>query len=126
MKDIKRIAVWSGPRNLSTALMRSFGARGDFEILDEPFYAAYLKKTGNKHPMRDKIIKSQISDYKDVSNYCINGQVKKPFQYQKHMSHHMINNNSLEFILSLKNVILIRQPDLGFKIKLDHGKDIKV
>ena len=44
MKNIKRIAVWSGPRNLSTALMRSFGTRSDFEILDEPFYAAYLKK----------------------------------------------------------------------------------
>ena len=68
MKNIKRIAVWSGPRNLSTALMRSFGTRNDFEILDEPFYAAYLKKTGIQHPMFDKIISSQLSNYKEVAD----------------------------------------------------------
>ena len=73
MKNIKRIAVWSGPRNLSTALMRSFGSRNDFDILDEPFYASYLKKTGIQHPMFDEIIKSQSSDYKEVSEYCKNG-----------------------------------------------------
>ena len=111
MKNIKRIGVWSGPRNLSTALMRSFGSRNDFEILDEPFYAAYLKKTGIKHPMRASIIRNQLSDYKEVSNFCINGIVNKPYQYQKHMSHHMINNDHKDFILSLKNVILIRQPE---------------
>ena len=68
MKNIERIAVWSGPRNLSTALMRSFGTRSDFEILDEPFYAAYLKKTGIQHPMFDKIISSQLSNYKEVAD----------------------------------------------------------
>ena len=70
MKNIKRVAVWSGPRNLSTALMRSFGTRSDFAILDEPFYAAYLKKTGIQHPMFDKIISSQLSNYKEVA-LCI-------------------------------------------------------
>ncbi len=112
MKNIKRIGVWSGPRNLSTALMRSFGSRSDFEILDEPFYAAYLKETGFIHPMRNEIIKNQLSDYKAVSDFCINGLVNKSYQYQKHMTHHMINNDYLDFILSLKNVILIRRPEL--------------
>ena len=112
MKNIKRIAVWSGPRNLSTALMRSFGARSDFEILDEPFYAAYLKKTGIQHPMFDTIISSQLSNYKEVADYCINGQVDKPYQYQKHMTHHMIKKYYKDFILSLNNVILIRKPEL--------------
>ncbi len=111
MKNIKRIAVWSGPRNLSTALMRSFGTRSDFEILDEPFYAAYLKKTGIQHPMFDEIISSQLSNYKEVADYCINGQINKIYQYQKHMTHHMINNYYEDFILSLKNVLLIRKPE---------------
>ena len=112
MKNIKRIAVWSGPRNLSTVLMRSFGTRSDFEILDEPFYAAYLKKTGIQHPMSDKIIRSQLSDYKEVSDYCVKGKVNKLYQYQKHMTHHMIDNYYRNFISSLKNVILIRKPEL--------------
>ena len=112
MKNIKRLAVWSGPRNLSTELMRSFGTRSDFEILDEPFYAAYLKKTGIQHPMFDKIISSQLSNYKEVADYCTNGQVDKPYQYQKHMTHHMLKSYYEDFILSLENVILIRKPEL--------------
>ena len=142
MKNIKRIAVWSGPRNLSTALMRSFGSRNDFDILDEPFYASYLKKTGIHHPMFDKIIKSQSSDYKEVSEYCKNGYFKKSYQYQKHMTHHMINNDYLDFALSLKNVFLVREPvlvlrsykkknknydfqDLGFRQQFDIYKYLK-
>ncbi|MDP5349770.1 MAG: HAD family hydrolase, partial [Paracoccaceae bacterium] len=54
-----RIAMWSGPRNLSTAMMYSFGARADFAVVDEPFYAAYLQRTGLDHPMRDQILQSQ-------------------------------------------------------------------
>ena len=142
MKNIKRIAVWSGPRNLSTALMRSFGSRNDFDIIDEPFYASYLKMTGIKHPMFDEIIKSQSSDYKEVSEYCKNGYFKKSYQYQKHMTHHMINNDYLDFALSLKNVFLVREPvlvlrsykkknknydfqDLGFRQQFDIYKYLK-
>ena len=57
-----QIAMWSGPRNLSTAMMYAFGARPDFDIIDEPFYAAYLHKTGINHPMRDDIMASQQID----------------------------------------------------------------
>ena len=51
-----RIAMWSGPRNLSTAMMYSFGNRSDFAVMDEPFYAAYLAATGDDHPMRSEIL----------------------------------------------------------------------
>ena len=61
-----RIAMWSGPRNISTAMMRSFGARPDTAVIDEPFYAAYLAATGLEHPMRDEVIASQPCDCRDV------------------------------------------------------------
>ncbi|MED5531590.1 MAG: HAD family hydrolase, partial [Pseudomonadota bacterium] len=103
MNKIKRIAIWSGPRNLSTALMRSFGNRIDFEVIDEPFYAAYLKETGIKHPMYAEIIDSQISDPDVICELCKNGPVGKPYQYQKHMTHHMVKKFNRDFIFSLTN-----------------------
>lgn len=127
MKKIKRIAIWSGPRNLSTALMRSFGNRDDFEVVDEPFYAAYLKETELRHPMYLEILYSQPSDPDVVCEYCENGSVSKPHQYQKHMTHHMLKNFNKDFIFSLTNVFLIRRPDLvlkSFKKKhADYGLD---
>ena len=66
------IAMWSGPRNLSTALMRSFGNRADIiDVFDEPFYASYLKSTNKKHPMFDEILISQESDWKKVITRCL-------------------------------------------------------
>jgi len=112
LKIIKRIAMWSGPRNLSTALMRSFGNRGDFEVIDEPFYASYLKETGLRHPMYKEILKSRISNHNFISKFCSNGPVGKPYQYQKHMTHHMLDNFNKDFIFSVTNVFLIRRPDL--------------
>ena len=67
-----QIAMWSGPRNLSTAMMYSFGNRPDFDVIDEPFYAAYLNKTGIVHPMRDEIIASQQIDPECVINDLLN------------------------------------------------------
>ncbi len=112
MEKVKRFAIWSGPRNLSTALMRSFGSRADFEVIDEPFYAAYLKETGIKHPMYEKIINSQSSNPSVISNLCENGALVKPYQYQKHMTHHILNSFDKNFVLSVSNVFLIRKPDL--------------
>ena len=57
-----RIAMWSGPRNLSTAMMYAFAARGDCAVTDEPFYAAYLATTGFDHPMRAEVLASQPRD----------------------------------------------------------------
>ena len=66
-KPVVRIAMWSGPRNISTAMMRAFGARADCAVTDEPFYAAYLVATGLIHPMRDEVIASQPTNWRKVA-----------------------------------------------------------
>ena len=68
----KRILMWSGPRNISTALMRSFENRNDTIVLDEPFYAYYLKKSGLNHPGRDLVLKSQKHRWDEVVSLCLN------------------------------------------------------
>ena len=108
----KRFAIWSGPRNASTALMRSFGSRTDFEVIDEPFYASYLKETGIKHPMYKEILNSQSFDPIVISDLCKNGSMTKQYQYQKHMTHHILKDFDKNFIFSLSNVFLIRRPAL--------------
>jgi Sulfotransferase domain len=106
-----KIAMWSGPRNLSTAMMYSFAARGDCAVSDEPFYAAYLAATGIDHPMRDAVIASQPTDPAVVAAACI-GPVPngKPHWYQKHMTMHMIPSFDRGFLHDLTNVFLIRHP----------------
>ena len=59
MAEPTRIAMWSGPRNISTAMMRAFENRADTLVVDEPFYACYLERTGLDHPMRDEVLASQ-------------------------------------------------------------------
>ena len=106
-----RIAMWSGPRNLSTAMMYSFGARRDFAVVDEPFYAAYLSLTGLDHPMRDDILASQLTD-PDEAIAGLLGPIPdgKPHFYQKHMSQHMIPGIARDWIGAVTNVFLIRHP----------------
>ncbi|MGR3506598.1 MAG: sulfotransferase-like domain-containing protein [Paracoccaceae bacterium] len=106
-----RIAMWSGPRNLSTAMMYSFGARRDFAVVDEPFYAAYLTRTGLEHPMRDAIIASQPTDPAEVVT-MLTGPVpdNKPHFYQKHMTQHMIDAIPRDWIDQVRHVFLIRHP----------------
>jgi hypothetical protein len=106
-----RIAMWSGPRNISTALMRSFGSRADTAVVDEPFYAAYLVQTGLAHPMREEVIASQPDDWRDVVEGLL-GPVPggKPAWYQKHMTHHMIPGFGREWIREVRNAFLIRDP----------------
>ena len=65
-----RMAMWSGPRNVSTAMMRAFGARADCAVSDEPFYAAYLAATGLDHPMREAVIASQPTDWRASPARC--------------------------------------------------------
>ncbi|MDU8927904.1 HAD family hydrolase [Alisedimentitalea sp. MJ-SS2] len=106
-----RIAMWSGPRNLSTAMMYSFGARGDCAVVDEPFYAAYLDMTGLDHPMRDEILASQSKDPKEVEKALLgsNPDGKEHF-YQKHMTQHMIEGVPRDWMRDVVNVFLIRHP----------------
>ncbi|MDE4099232.1 MULTISPECIES: HAD family hydrolase [Rhodobacterales] len=106
-----RIAMWSGPRNLSTAMMYSFGNRGDCAVVDEPFYAAYLKMTGLDHPMREEIMDSQSQDPKVVADMLIGDiPAAKPVYYQKHMSQHMIPGMPRDWMREVTNVFLIRHP----------------
>lgn len=106
-----RIAMWSGPRNLSTAMMYSFGARADFAVSDEPFYAAYLAASGLDHPMRAEILASQPNDPQDVGAICA-GPVpdEKPHWYQKHMPHHMLPIFPMAWAENFTHVHLIRHP----------------
>ncbi len=106
-----RIAMWSGPRNLSTAMMYSFAARGDCAAQDEPFYGAYLKLTGLAHPMADEIIAAQENDPVKVAAACL-GPIpgQKPHFYMKHMAHHMIDAVPRAWARECVNIHLIRHP----------------
>lgn len=106
-----RIAMWSGPRNLSTAMMYAFGARADMAVMDEPFYAAYLTQTGLDHPMRDAILASQPTDPGKVAQTLL-GPIPddKPHLYQKHMAQHMIDGVPRAWIHDVTNIFLIRHP----------------
>jgi hypothetical protein len=108
-----RIAMWSGPRNISTALMRSWSQRGDCHVSDEPLYAHYLAATGLDHPGRDTIIASGDSDWQRVVA-TLTGPVPGglPVWYQKHMCHHLLPGMATDWVHGLHNVFLIRDPAL--------------
>src|SRR6185295_18580094 len=90
-EETVRIAMWSGPRNLSTALMRSFGNRPDCVVSDEPFYAAYLQISGLDHPMREEILRCHESDWRKVDAELAGPPPDgRRVWYQKHMTHHML------------------------------------
>lgn len=103
-----RIAMWSGPRNLSTAMMYSFGARDDFVIMDEPFYAVYLAKSGADHPMRAEILNAHETDPDKVDLTCRSGG--SPHLYMKHMPHHMLDGFPLGWAEGCIHIHLIRHP----------------
>ncbi len=106
-----RIAMWSGPRNLSTAMMYAFGSRSDFAVVDEPFYAAYLALSGLDHPMREEIIASQPTDSAKVIESLLGSiPAGKAHFYQKHMSQHMLPEIPRDWIFKVRNVFLIRHP----------------
>ena len=90
MADPIRIAMWSGPRNISTAMMRSFENRPDTAVIDEPFYAAYLAATGIDHPLRQESLASQPTEWRNVVKIIL-GPVPdgRAIFYQKHMTHNM-------------------------------------
>ena len=106
-----RVAMWSGPRNMSTTMMRSFGARADTVCVDEPFYAAYLRRTGAPHPMLDEIFAAQSANEAEIITQltaCQDRSVR--IFYQKHMTHHMVAGVSRHWMASCRNVFLIRHP----------------
>jgi hypothetical protein len=106
-----RIAMWSGPRNISTAMMRSFEARGDCFVSDEPLYAHYLAATGAAHPAREHVVAAHEPDWRRVAAF-LTGPVPRGrgVWYQKHMAHHLTAGVEREWILRLRNAMLIRDP----------------
>ncbi len=105
------IAMWSGPRNISTAMMYAFGSRPDCEVWDEPFYAFSLKERGNDHPLREEIISSYETRYDAIVERCLAPSPQgKPLFYQKHMTHHMLLGFDRRWILEIANAFLIRDP----------------
>ena len=102
--------MWSGPRNLSTAMMRSFGARGDCHVSDEPFYGAYLHHTGDDHPMAGDVIADMDCDWHSVTA-ALSGPCAKPIWYQKHMVHHMVGEVALGDLKGFQHAFLIRAPE---------------
>ena len=104
------IAMWSGPRNISTAMMYAFGNRPDCVAWDEPFYAFSLVHHGNDHPMREEIIAANVSDWDQLVAACT-APAAKPVFYQKHMTHHMLPGHDRGWIANLTNAFLIRSPE---------------
>ncbi|MEL7190691.1 MAG: HAD family hydrolase [Pseudomonadota bacterium] len=107
-----RIAMWSGPRNISTAMMRSFGARSDCAVCDEPFYGAFLKSSGEDHPMGVETMASMDCDWESVLR-TQSGPIPdgKHVWYQKHMPHHMVGPIDLAQMPDHKHAFLIRAPE---------------
>ena len=106
-----RVAMWSGPRNISTALMRAWENRPDCSVTDEPLYAAYLAATGLDHPLRDEVIAAGDTDWRRVAA-VLTGPVPggRAIWYQKHMAQHLLPGMALDWVHALTNVLLIRDP----------------
>jgi len=105
-----RIAMWSGPRNISTAMMRSWENRPDCSVVDEPFYAYYLQTTQHPHPMFNEVLASQSINYDEVAKNLSKGPCNSPIQYQKHMTQHMLENCDLSWTKDIRHCMLIRDP----------------
>ncbi|MDJ0978194.1 MAG: HAD family hydrolase [Erythrobacter sp.] len=107
-----RIAMWSGPRNISTAMMRSFGARNDCAVSDEPFYGAFLKDTREPHPMAAETVAEMDCDWNRVTA-ALNGSIPdgKTVWYQKHMPHHMVGPIGIADFPEHRHAFLIRAPE---------------
>ena len=106
-----RIAMWSGPRNISTALMRSWEARRDTYVCDEPLYAHYLSVTATDHPGREEIVAAGETDWRKVAEW-LTGDVpeEKPIFYQKHMAHHLFPEMRGPWLEKLRHAFLLRDP----------------
>jgi hypothetical protein len=105
-----RLAMWSGPRNISTALMRSWENRPDCQVMDEPLYAYYLAATGIDHPAREQVLATMPTDLEDAVAAVLAPLPEGVISYQKHMTHHLLPETDRSWISSLHNALLIRDP----------------
>jgi hypothetical protein len=106
-----RIAMWSGPRNISTAMMRAWGNRSDTIVIDEPFYAYYLQASGKQHPGADEVIATGETDWRKIVAH-LTGPVPndKMIFFQKQMTHHFLTEIGREWLGTVTNCFLIRDP----------------
>jgi len=107
-----RIAMWSGPRNISTAMMRAWENRADCAVWDEPLYGHYLKQTGIPHPGAEEVIADQGTDWQAIARRCATDPPDdKAIFYQKHMTLHLLEGMDRGWLKSLSNCFLIREPE---------------
>jgi len=108
---VKTLCLWSGPRNVSTALMYSFAERPDTHVVDEPLYGHYLRVSGADHPGRDEIMEAMNCDGNAVMQGLLAGnRPQAAILFIKHMAHHLVDMN-LSFLAKTENVLLIRDPE---------------
>lgn len=106
---MKAICLWSGPRNVSTALMYSFAQRHDTEVVDEPLYGHFLRVTGADHPGRDEVLASVNTDGNAVMQALLARNSTKKILFMKQMAHHLVDVNE-SFLQRTVNIFLIREP----------------
>ena len=108
---VLRIAMWSGPRNISTAMLRAWENRPDTVVVDEPFYACYLEASGADHPMRAEVLAAGTADWDAVAVSLLAPlEEGKRVHYQKHMAQHMLPQAPLAWLDQVANIFLIRHP----------------
>ncbi len=107
------VAMWSGPRNISTAMMRAWENRADCAVWDEPFYGNYLEVSGIDHPYGDEVITQTECDWRKVAKKCTSGPAMGvvAIHYQKHMTKHMLDHIDLGWLKEVRNAFLIRPPE---------------
>ena len=120
-----RINCWSGPRNISTALMYSFRERADTTVIDEPFYAHYLRVSGREHPGYQEVLDSQDQYSEQVIQNVIEGDYETPVVFFKQMCHHLVEID-LSFLDKCSNILLIREPSLVIRSHAKNVPDLKV
>ncbi len=125
MTQATNIAMWSGPRNISTAMMYAFGNRPDCQCWDEPLYGFSLAHRGNDHPLRDEIIAAWGSDFSTLVDGCVAPPAEgKSVFYQKHMTHHMLPGFDRSWIHQLSNAFLIRSPERVLQSYIQKWADV--
>ena len=107
--EVVRICLWSGPRNISTALMYSFAQRSDTVVVDEPLYGHYLRVSGVEHPGRNEVLAAMETDGRKVVEKVILGPSPRQVLFMKQMAHHLVELD-LGFLAATVNVLLIRDP----------------
>ncbi|MCB1022458.1 MAG: sulfotransferase family protein [Bryobacterales bacterium] len=110
-QETKRICVWSGPRNISTALLYSFGERDDTRVADEPLYGFYLAESGAEHPGYDELRAKLDPDGERVVREVILGPCDRKVLFLKQMAHHLTGSLDWEFLKQTVNVLLVRDPE---------------